>query len=101
MARTPLDWQFLSSRPSRTESLVPPTRRLDALKDTIEETLRGEESDLARAQLISNLIDELQPLLTDAVRRARSAGHSWEEVGAALGVSRQAVHQRFAKNPRV
>ena len=31
------------------------------------------------------------------VERAREAGHSWSEIGAAMGVSKQAVHQRFVK----
>ncbi|SDS94234.1 hypothetical protein SAMN04489717_4432 [Actinopolymorpha singaporensis] len=30
------------------------------------------------------------------VRRARVQGCSWEVIAAALGVSRQAVHKRFA-----
>ena len=31
------------------------------------------------------------------VERARSAGHSWSEIGSAMGVSKQAVHQKFVK----
>jgi hypothetical protein len=33
--------------------------------------------------------------LQDAVDRARDAGHSWREIGAALGTTRQAAFQRF------
>lgn len=39
--------------------------------------------------LVENLIEE-------AVRTAREQGHTWEEVGQALGVSRQAAWQRFS-----
>ncbi|HVM07554.1 MAG TPA: Clp protease N-terminal domain-containing protein [Acidimicrobiales bacterium] len=31
------------------------------------------------------------------VEQARNAGHSWAEIGGALGVSKQAVHQKFVK----
>lgn len=37
-----------------------------------------------------------QRLLAGAVDEARAAGHSWSEIGAALGVSRQAAQQRFS-----
>jgi|KBSMisStaDraftv2_1062788.scaffolds.fasta_scaffold2076453_1 hypothetical protein len=30
-----------------------------------------------------------------AVPAARASGHTWEEIGAAIGTSRQAVWQRF------
>lgn len=43
--------------------------------------------------------DQTSALLRSAVDGARSAGHSWEAIGQALGVSRQAAHQRFA-SPR-
>jgi hypothetical protein len=33
-----------------------------------------------------------------AVEAARAQGHTWEEVGAALGVSRQAAWGRFASD---
>lgn len=32
-----------------------------------------------------------------AVARARQQGWSWEQIGDALGVSRQAVHARYGK----
>lgn len=31
------------------------------------------------------------------VRRARQQGWSWEQIGDALGVSRQSVHAKYAK----
>lgn len=40
--------------------------------------------------------------LQQCVDRARAAGHTWQEIGDALGTSRQAAFQRFGKavNPR-
>ena len=34
------------------------------------------------------------------VRRARNAGHPWAAIAASLGVSRQAVHRRYANSRR-
>lgn len=36
-------------------------------------------------------------LLRSAVVSARSAGHSWEAIGALLGITRQAAQQRFGR----
>ncbi|KZM33984.1 hypothetical protein [Oerskovia enterophila] len=38
-----------------------------------------------------------EELLATAVSSARSAGHSWEAVGTALGITRQAAQQRFGR----
>lgn len=35
--------------------------------------------------------------LDDAAARARAAGHSWQEIGDALGTSRQAAYERFSR----
>ncbi len=35
--------------------------------------------------------------LAAAVTRARAKGQTWEAIGAALGVSRQAAHAKYAK----
>jgi hypothetical protein len=34
------------------------------------------------------------------VRRARELGWSWEQIAAPLGVSKQAVHQKYGKGGR-
>ncbi|MGJ9422070.1 hypothetical protein [Aeromicrobium sp. CF3.5] len=36
-------------------------------------------------------------LLSDAVVAARAAGHSWEQIGTSLGMTRQAAQQRFGR----
>lgn len=38
-----------------------------------------------------------QALLAAAVHRARERGRTWQEIGEALGVSRQAAFQRYGK----
>ncbi|MED7931742.1 hypothetical protein SMD20_46510 [Nonomuraea sp. LP-02] len=37
---------------------------------------------------------ELARMEAVAVRRARTQGHSWTEIAAALGLSKQAVHKK-------
>ncbi|WP_418277756.1 helix-turn-helix domain-containing protein [Isoptericola jiangsuensis] len=43
---------------------------------------------------LRDLADRLETL---QVERARSLGWSWQEIAAALGVSRQAVHKKHAR----
>lgn len=43
--------------------------------------------------------DQTNRLLHAAVSSARSAGSSWEAIGSALGMSRQAAQQRFGLKP--
>lgn len=43
-------------------------------------------------------VEEAERALHDAVRQARAAGDSWSVIGAALGTSRQAAHERFGKD---
>ena len=52
--------------------------------------LRG----VASLRALLEAVEELQ------VRRARELGWSWQQIAALLGVSKQAVHQKFGKNQR-
>ncbi|MGW2845379.1 hypothetical protein [Streptomyces sp. NPDC001274] len=52
---------------------------------------------LAAITAASDLEKLSTPLLQEAVKRARQRGESWDAIGKAAGVSRQAAHQRFAK----
>jgi DNA-directed RNA polymerase specialized sigma24 family protein len=38
----------------------------------------------------------MEPPLRQAVKLARRQGHTWEEIGKALGVSRQSAWERFS-----
>ena len=38
----------------------------------------------------------MEPPLRAAVKLARQQGHTWEEIGKALGVSRQSAWERFS-----
>jgi DNA-directed RNA polymerase specialized sigma24 family protein len=49
---------------------------------------------VASLRALLEAVEELQ------VRRARELGWSWQQIAELLGVSKQAVHQRFGKTRR-
>jgi hypothetical protein len=49
---------------------------------------------VASLRALLEAVEELQ------VRRARELGWSWQQIAALLGVSKQAVHQRFGSASR-
>jgi hypothetical protein len=54
-----------------------------------------EPLDLVRAA--HEIRDGAEALMAAAVQQAREAGRTWQEIGEVLGVSRQAVFQRYGK----
>src|SRR5262249_55969886 len=76
-----------------------PPPRLGSLIDEVERDAAGgdELEQLATASATATQLGELgDALLHHLVRRCRRNGHSWAEVSAVLGVSRQAAHKRFS-----
>lgn len=51
--------------------------------------------DLRQIASVSEAVRADEARLREAVERARAAGRSWNQIGIALGVSRQAARQRF------
>ncbi|GAA4105304.1 hypothetical protein [Actinomadura miaoliensis] len=80
-----------------------------ALRDAIEEAVlaagaqvRDDDPDdhlrlVAAARVAA---EETSRMLRQSINGARAAGHSWEDVGRVLGVSRQAAQQRFGTPAR-
>jgi hypothetical protein len=58
--------------------------------DDPEVGLRG----VASLRALTEAVEELQ------VRRARELGWSWQQIAELLGVSKQAVHQKYGKGER-
>lgn len=57
------------------------------------------EADTGALRTIADLADrraEIEDELLGAVREARSAGRSWSEIGAMLGVTKQAAQRKYA-----
>jgi hypothetical protein len=51
------------------------------------------EIGLAAVVALRQLLDQLEALQVSA---ARSSGWTWERIAAALGISRQSVHKKYA-----
>ncbi|SCK40229.1 hypothetical protein [Streptomyces sp. WMMB 322] len=63
--------------------------------DTAEAALNSDPRVGLRAvAALRRLTERLEVLQVDS---ARAQGWSWDEIGAALGVSRQAVHKKHAR----
>ncbi len=41
--------------------------------------------------------DEVDRAIVEAIRASRESGRSWSEIGAMLGVSKQAAQRKYAK----
>lgn len=52
---------------------------------------------LQQVEWLSVVAREILQQVRRAVERAREAGHTWAEIGAVLGISRQAAFQRFGR----
>jgi predicted transcriptional regulator len=59
--------------------------------------LRGELDPLELVRAAHEVLDRAEALTAAAVQQAREAGRTWQEIGEVLGVSRQAVFQRYGK----
>ncbi len=66
--------------------------RIRAGGDWATEPLAG----LREACRVATALDKLT---RNSVQRARAAGHSWTEIGQALGVTKQAAWERYSGEP--
>ena len=53
---------------------------------------------LADLERLAKLRAEVEQMTTKAVRKARRKGISWYHIGPALGVSRQAAAEKYARH---
>lgn len=59
--------------------------------------LNSENDPLELVRAAHGIRDGAEALLAEAVQQARAEGRTWQEIGEVLGVSRQAVFQRYGK----
>ena len=71
-----------------------PDRSLSSLAEGLEKLPRG--SDLAALDLVYRMQLMLEQATVLHITRARQEGASWESIATAMGMTRQAAHERFA-----
>ena len=77
------------------------SQRADALERWADEVEADDlvEAKTAALRTIAELVekrDDVDTALLDAIRDARHADRSWSEIGAMLGVSKQAAQRKYA-----
>ena len=101
MPRTP-SWPYASFgspawlRPEQSDPALDRARELALSLVRPSPPVDRAELLLAAVAGTREVADRLDWVLLSLVGEARAQGLSWEEVGAALGVSRQAAHKRYA-----
>ena len=53
------------------------------------------DGDVEALTLMTSLADEIDAAIAEAVKGLRTYGYSWAEIGARLGITRQAAQQRW------
>ncbi|HEX3425439.1 MAG TPA: Clp protease N-terminal domain-containing protein [Acidimicrobiales bacterium] len=79
-----------------------PAPSLQELIDTVGADATGPkplEQLVQASRTVGQLEETSDALLGYFVDRCRRQGHSWSEISAALGVTKQAAHKRFAPSP--
>ena len=53
------------------------------------------DGDVEALAVVLNLAEEIDTAIAEAVKGLRTRGYSWAEIGARLGITRQAAQQRW------
>lgn len=70
------------------------------MKTTLNQEPGGADGVLAQLAAVRENRREIERQEAALVRRARNEGIVWEQIAASLGVSKQAVHRKYASGSR-
>ena len=57
------------------------------------------DGDIEALTVMTDLADEIDSAISQAVKGLRGFGYSWAEIGSRLGITRQAAQQRWGGKP--
>ena len=86
----------LSGVPDGCQDRLTAARGLASVIDALHEAISG-AGPLERIELWRSLRERIDEGIDEAVAGARMSGDSWDSIGRAAGMSRQAAHGRWAK----
>lgn len=91
-------WDEVTIMRHSDEQIEQAAERFEQLADSLDPATTTVEdlTDLQAVAVASEALQADEARLYGAVRAAREHGRSWNQLAAALGVSRQAARQRFA-----
>lgn len=81
-----------NTRAERATAVEAWAERVDA-----DELVLADTEALRLIAVLAEQRDDVDAAIVEAVRSARSADRSWSEIGAMLGVSKQAAQRKYAK----
>ncbi len=100
------------ARPGRTDTVKNPLtpNRAGRVRDNDEYAAfarrvlrayarRVATGDVEALTLMTDLADEIDAAISQAVQGLRAYGYSWAEIGSRLGITRQAAQQRWGGKP--
>jgi hypothetical protein len=90
------EWERVHARPLQADALTD-AGSLRSFEEILGSSLT--QHPLATLALLRRLDQVVDERTRDAVAAARIHGASWQDIGAALGMTRQAAHGRFGARP--
>ena len=87
---------------SRQRFLTSPvgSRYVDGMSEAELVTQTASDDPAVGLRAVASLRSLLEAVVELQVKAARERGWSWQEIAALLGVSKQAVHQKYGKGER-
>jgi hypothetical protein len=75
---------------------MPSTAATTAARRLIDAAASPQIGELERLDLLARALREVEAEIAGAVASARAQDFSWTQIGGALGVSKQAAHERYS-----